>query len=85
MTTRTALIIDGTSGVGLAAARQLLARGVTVHVAGRGRERLDALTATDPDLFGHQVDATDGDAVRALAAAVAPIDHLIITLSGSGG
>lgn len=85
MTTRTALIIGGTSGVGLAAARQLLARGVTVHVAGRGRERLDALTATDPDLFGHQVDATDGDAVRALAAAVAPIDHLIITLSGSGG
>ncbi|MGI8880055.1 MAG: SDR family oxidoreductase [Jatrophihabitans sp.] len=85
MTTRTALIIGGTSGVGLAAARQLHARGITVHVAGRSQERLAALADTDPDLLVHQVDATEGDAVRTLAASVALIDHLIITLSGSGG
>ncbi len=85
MTTHAALIIGGTSGVGLAAARQLHARGVTVHVAGRSEQRLDALAGTDPDLRAHQLDATNSAAVGALAASIAPIDHLILTLSGSGG
>lgn len=85
MNSPTALIIGGTSGVGLAAAHQLHARGVTVHVAGRSQQRLDALAGGEPKLIGHQVDATDGDAVRTLASSIAPIDYLIVTLSGSGG
>jgi NAD(P)-dependent dehydrogenase (short-subunit alcohol dehydrogenase family) len=36
----TALILGGTSGIGLATAHQLAARGVEVHIAGRYRARL---------------------------------------------
>lgn len=81
----TALVIGGTSGVGLATARQLQQQGLTVHIAGRTQAKLDALSNSDPELVGHRVDATDGGAVAAVAADLAPIDCLIVTLSGSGG
>ena len=41
MSNRTALVVGGTSGIGLATARQLHTRGATVHIAGRGKERLE--------------------------------------------
>jgi NAD(P)-dependent dehydrogenase (short-subunit alcohol dehydrogenase family) len=82
----TALVIGGTSGVGLAVARQLADRGHTVHIAGRNAERLDrATSAIDGDVHGHVLDAADAEAVASLAARVAPIRHLVITLSGTGG
>ena len=81
----TALILGGTSGIGLATGRRLLDQGVTVHVGGRSRERLDAVAATDPGLVGHQVDALDRAGVAALAASIGPVDYLVITLSGSEG
>jgi NAD(P)-dependent dehydrogenase (short-subunit alcohol dehydrogenase family) len=81
----TALIVGGTSGVGLATARQLQAGGNTVHIAGRGQERLDDVRVSDPELLGHRLDANDASAVGALGEAIAPIDCLILTLSGSEG
>ncbi|WP_232030188.1 SDR family oxidoreductase [Streptomyces lincolnensis] len=82
----TALVIGGTSGVGLAVARQLADRGHAVHIAGRNAERLDrATSAIDGDVHGHVLDAADAVAVASLAARVAPIRHLVITLSGTGG
>lgn len=80
-----ALVIGGTSGVGLATARQLQQQGARVHIAGRSQDRLDAATATDPELTGHRMDATDREAVAAVARQLAPIDYLIVTLSGPGG
>ncbi len=85
MSDRTALIVGGTSGIGLATARRLRALGATVHIAGRGKERLDDVAATDPALHGHQADGRDADQIGALAEAIGPIDWLIITLSGSEG
>ncbi len=85
MALQTALVIGGTSGVGLATARQLHARGVQVHVAGRTQQRLDDLATTEPHLAGHQLDAGDAAAVRELAARIVPIDYLVVTLSGPGG
>jgi NAD(P)-dependent dehydrogenase (short-subunit alcohol dehydrogenase family) len=85
MTEHTALVVGGTSGIGLATARRLHARGETVHIVGRGKERLDAVAATDPALIGHQADGADRDAITAVADTIGPIDWLIITLSGSDG
>ncbi|MFK4085323.1 SDR family oxidoreductase [Kribbella sp. NPDC020789] len=82
----TALVIGGTSGVGLAVARQLAGRGDTVHIAGRNTERVDQATAAiDGDVHGHILDATDPEAAAALAAKIAPIRHLVITLGGRAG
>jgi NAD(P)-dependent dehydrogenase (short-subunit alcohol dehydrogenase family) len=82
----TALVIGGTSGVGLAVARQLASRGHAVHIAGRNTERLNRATAAiDGDVHGHVLDAADAAAATALAARIAPIQHLVITLAGKGG
>jgi NAD(P)-dependent dehydrogenase (short-subunit alcohol dehydrogenase family) len=78
----TALIVGGTSGIGLATARRLQALGMDVHVASRSEKHLKAV---DPGLTAHQADGGDRDAMTALAAAVGPVDHLIVTLSGSDG
>jgi NAD(P)-dependent dehydrogenase (short-subunit alcohol dehydrogenase family) len=81
----TALVVGGTSGVGLATARLLQASGTTVHIAGRSRERLEDVCASDPGLVGHRLDASDFSAAGALGQAIGPIDYLILTLSGSEG
>jgi NAD(P)-dependent dehydrogenase (short-subunit alcohol dehydrogenase family) len=77
------LIVGGTSGIGLATARQLLQRGDTVHIVGRDKERLDA--ALEPGLVGHRADGGDPESIGAVVAAIGHIDRLIVTLSGSEG
>jgi NAD(P)-dependent dehydrogenase (short-subunit alcohol dehydrogenase family) len=85
MSDRTALVMGGTSGIGLATARQLHGLGAAVHIAGRSKERLDDIAISDPDLLGHQADGSRAEQVGALAEAIGPIDWLIVTLSGSEG
>lgn len=85
MTDRTALIVGGTSGIGLATARRLHALGATVHIVGRGEQRLDALSATDPALIGHRADGGDPEQIAAVMAKVGRVDWLVLTLSGSEG
>jgi len=85
MSNRTALVVGGTSGIGLATARRLGALGATVHIAGRSKERLDDVAASDPALLGHQADGRLAAEIGALAEAIGPIDWLVITLSGSEG
>ncbi len=75
----TILIVGGTSVVGLAAAERLAASGATVHVASRNPGPLAA------GLTAHRVDGHDAEAVARLAAEIAPIDALIVTLAGSEG
>jgi NAD(P)-dependent dehydrogenase (short-subunit alcohol dehydrogenase family) len=83
--TRTTLVIGGTSGIGLATARLLAAGGQTVHVASRDQAKVDAVTGNEPKLVAHRVDGNDRVAVTGLAASLAPIDALVLTLSGSEG
>lgn len=85
MSDRTALVVGGTSGIGLATARLLRDSGAAVHIAGRGKERLDKIAASDPELAGHQADGGNRDEIAAVASAIGTIDWLIITLSGSDG
>lgn len=85
MPQRTALVVGGTSGIGLATARKLHALGATVHIAGRGKERLDAIAQSDPELVGHQADAADADAMSALSGTIGRIDWLVVSHSGGEG
>jgi NAD(P)-dependent dehydrogenase (short-subunit alcohol dehydrogenase family) len=77
----TTLVVGGTSGIGLATARRLAAVGHTVHVASRTPAKADAA----PELVAHRLDGNDPEAVAELAAGLAPIDALVVTLGGSEG
>jgi len=60
------LITGGSSGLGLAAARSLVAEGADVAICGRSQERLDqavsALETPGQDVVGLQADVTDPEA-----------------------
>ena len=79
---QTSLVVGGTSGIGLAAARRLVAAGATVHVASRNPAKLgDAFQG----LTVHRLDGGDAAAVAQLAVGIAPIDALVVTISSSAG
>jgi NAD(P)-dependent dehydrogenase (short-subunit alcohol dehydrogenase family) len=82
----TVLVIGGTSGIGEATARAFGARGDRVVVAGRDSGRLAAaLERLGEGVEGTACDAGDADAVRDLAASIAPIDILVLAPSGAAG
>ena len=85
MSDRTALVVGGTSGIGLATARRLHTLGATVHIVGRRKQRLDDVAVTDPGLIGHQADGSNRGEITGALEAIGQIDWLIITLSGSEG
>ena len=81
---RRVLITGGSSGIGLALARQLVAAGAHVCVVARGRERLDEAVAELRELagdaaqvvFGRALDVGDRAAVRA------SVEPVLATLGG---
>ena len=85
MSEHIALVVGGTSGIGLATARRLQARGATVHVAGRDKERLDQVAATDPALIGHRADGGNREEITEVIESIGRIDWLVVTLAGSEG
>ena len=82
---RSILVVGGTSGIGLAAARRLATNGDSVHVASRDPAKVAAISTSAPELVAHRVDATDAAGVAELAAAIAPIDALVVTIASSAG
>jgi NAD(P)-dependent dehydrogenase (short-subunit alcohol dehydrogenase family) len=84
MSDTTALVIGGTSGIGLATARRLAALG-PVHVVGRSQARLDDVAASDPALIGHQADAGSAEQIEAIVAEIGTIDWLVLAASGGEG
>lgn len=74
-----AVVFGGTSGIGLATTKQLVALGATVVAISR-----DPSKATDlPDgATASACDVRDGDAVQALLAELAPFDILISAATG---
>jgi len=84
MTAQHAVILGGSSGIGLAAAAQLLALGFKVTITGRDAAKLEAAKKTlTGDVTAIAADATDARAMRKTFAAIGPFDHLILAL-GSG-
>ncbi len=75
------LVIGGSSGMGLAIAREALAAGARVAIAARNRNRLDrALEILGPSqLETFVTDIGEQSQVRNLFDAVSPLDHLVIT------
>jgi len=70
---RTALVLGAASGIGRASAEALAALGATVICADKNKEGVEqtaAAISTQGRAEAHVLDAADGDAVNALAAAI---------------
>ncbi|WP_248927974.1 SDR family oxidoreductase [Paenibacillus hamazuiensis] len=81
-----AIVMGGTSGIGLAAARLLVEEGAEVVVAGRDGAKIDAaLQLLGPKARGEQVDASSADDLKAFYSRQSGFDHLVITVSGAKG
>jgi NAD(P)-dependent dehydrogenase (short-subunit alcohol dehydrogenase family) len=79
------LVLGGTSGIGLAAARELRDLGAAVTIASRSRERVDA-AARDLGVQGSVLDVTSDEAVEKFFAGNEPWQHIIVSIApGKGG
>jgi NAD(P)-dependent dehydrogenase (short-subunit alcohol dehydrogenase family) len=78
------VIIGGSTGIGLATARQLLALGHKVTITGRTEQRLEAAkNELGGDLAVLVLDAADTDRLPNAFAGIGAFDHLVLSL-GSG-
>lgn len=81
----TILITGGTGGIGLALAAQFLARGNTVLVTGRTKERLAAVGRTLPGVHPFVCDQSDPAAIERLCAeAVLAFPDLNVLINNAG-
>lgn len=81
----TIFIPGSTSGIGLALALALKAKGNTVIVGGRRTELLDAITAEHPDLGAVRIDTADPDSIKQAAEQVLvdyPSLNVVVTMAG---
>jgi NAD(P)-dependent dehydrogenase (short-subunit alcohol dehydrogenase family) len=83
MSSEHAVIIGGSSGIGLAAARQLLASGLEVTITGRSAERLDEARRSLAGAKGIVMDAAAADTLKETFSRIGSFDHLVLAL-GSG-
>ena len=75
-----AVIIGGSSGIGLAVAQSLVRNGATVVLASRSKEKLaEAQKTLDMNAEVYQLDVTKEEEVRRFFDEVGPFDHLVCT------
>ncbi|MEU2347854.1 SDR family oxidoreductase [Modestobacter sp. NPDC049651] len=80
LTDQHVVVLGGTSGIGLAVARQAAELGARVTVASsRPAGVQEALGLLPGTAAGHAVDLTDPAAVRDLFTRTGPLDHLVFT------
>ncbi|MFI4995292.1 MAG: SDR family oxidoreductase [Hyphomicrobiales bacterium] len=78
-----AVVIGGSSGIGLATAKAFLAAGAQVSFTGRDKARIEAASASlGKGAHGHAVDGKDGEAMRAFFAGLGAFRHLVLALGG---
>ena len=77
---KTALIIGGTSGIGKATTEALLSQGATVHVVGRNPQKI----ADAPNLIKHKVDITKREEVANLTTQILKFSNLDYLVNASG-
>ena len=78
-------IVGGSSGIGLATARRLVAADHEVVVGGRNGERLERAADAISGAATVQIDASDAGSIAAAFAEVGAIDHLVLALGSSKG
>ncbi|MBJ6763813.1 SDR family oxidoreductase [Myxococcaceae bacterium JPH2] len=80
------VVMGGSSGVGEATARRLVAQGARVVITGRDADKLARVaTSLGAQARGVVVDGTNATAVRAFFAELGAFDHLVVCLSGAEG
>ncbi|WP_437730090.1 SDR family oxidoreductase [Sorangium sp. So ce1335] len=83
---RRVVIVGGTSGMGLGAARAAARAGAEVIVAGRRPSGERAASAPEDARLAHEtVDVTDEGSVKALFERTGELDHLLITAAPNPG
>jgi NADP-dependent 3-hydroxy acid dehydrogenase YdfG len=83
---QTALVTGGGTGIGAAIAHRLAADGYDVIVAGRRREKLDAVVAEiGQRARGVVMDVSDAESVRAGVASIERLDVLVNNAGGAVG
>lgn len=79
MTTRSILVVGGTSGIGLEIARDAVARGDRVILTGRDRERAEAIAATlGESAHGIAVDISEPASIALALESVDAVDGLVL-------
>ena len=74
------VIIGGSSGMGLAIAKEAADAGAAVTIAGRSQSKLDEATrAIAGDVTTYMVDLSDEGSVMKLLQSIGSFDHLVIT------
>ncbi len=85
ITGRKAIVFGGTSGIGLATARQLAERGASVVAISRNPDKADRGAEELPDgVATRACDVRDRDALEVLLNELAPYDILISAATGGG-
>lgn len=80
------LVLGGSSGIGLAVAKQAFAEGARVHVASRSRAKLDkAVSEIGPGSVGLELDVTDDEAVASFFALEKEWDHVVVSAAETVG
>jgi NAD(P)-dependent dehydrogenase (short-subunit alcohol dehydrogenase family) len=77
---KTAIVIGGTSGIGLVTAKALLNDGAIVHIVGRNIDKVEDLN----NLFKHRVDIKDGDHVAKFISDIEAFESIDYLVNASG-
>lgn len=81
-----AVVTGGASGIGLAAAHALAARGMRIAIVDRAGDALDAAAASIAGATSHAIDVADAEVMQALAARIGPASVLMNNAGiGQGG
>jgi len=83
MSSQHAVIIGGSSGIGLATARQLLASGLKATITGRSAERLNDVSKSMAGAEAVVMDAAATHTLNDTLSRIGSFDHLVLAL-GSG-
>ncbi|MDG0810564.1 SDR family oxidoreductase [Cohnella rhizosphaerae] len=77
-----AVIVGGTSGIGLATAKLLVSHGAQVIVASRSQEKVDAAVKEIGTAQGYVLDFQDERQMRLFFEKIGEFDHLVVTAAG---